>query len=172
MTEALKAHRKACLQAIIDAHGGEDIEYVRRCAYKYTDCGAWVSVLTAAGWIHSGTKVPEGVEILGLLVGSIVEGVDQGTSDYPVIFDGCETPKHAVERYDRALNEVDDEADFIWDSTHGCPTCALHWLQEGIYEDEKTRIDDWKGDDDERWQVGATPVWDECPDCGGSGATI
>jgi hypothetical protein len=172
MTDPLKDHRKACLQAIISDNGGDDIEDVRRSAYKYTDCGAWVSVLTPTGWVHSGTKVPEGVEILGLLVGSIVEGCDEGTSDYPVIFDGCETPEHAVERYNNALASVDGEADQIWKATHGCPTCALHWLQEGIYEDEKTRIDDWKGDDDERWQVGATPIWDECPDCGGSGATI
>jgi hypothetical protein len=30
----------------------------------------------------------------------------------------------------------------------------------------------WLGDDGPRWEVGGTPGWHECPDCGGSGAVI
>jgi hypothetical protein len=163
-------HRKACLQAIVDNYGGEDIEYMRRCIYKYTECGAWVSVVTAEGTFHSGSKVPEGADVLGLIVGSIVEGCDEGTDTHEGMFDEYLSADAAAEVFESAVKATESEANSIWHSTHGCPTCALHWLEDaGLYDPEG---EPWKGGDDERWQVGDTPTWAECPDCGGHGTII
>jgi hypothetical protein len=52
-----------------------------------------------------------------------------------------------------------DDAKCIWNETHGCRTCAKHWIAEGaLYEDFGPTL-----------EVGDCPVWSDCPDCHGDG---
>jgi hypothetical protein len=124
-------------------------------------------------WVHSddlyslGTWADmdsQGVLMTALMVGSIVEGCDQGTDEHELeIKQLDEEPKAFAERFHKAVKEVNDEANSIWNDTHGCETCAKHWHGEGWETGEYGRFE---GND------GMTPVWKDCPDCGGGGAVI
>ena len=82
--------------------GEEDFDKVERNTYKYTDCGAWISQTDT-----------------GIKLGSIIEGAEESTKthqfDYP--FD--------IGDFWKAVQAVEDEADEIWKSTHGCEDCGL-----------------------------------------------
>lgn len=149
-----------------------------RQVYKYTDCGAWMSVrvnyieviqpdgfndypseIERSKWIH-GDKLhtlgtwadmdERGILVTALMVGSIVEGVDQTTDDYELEANQTdEEPKHFRTRFDAALKQVEQEADSIWNDTHGCESCAAHF---NINLDEEY-----------------SPIWKDCPDCNGHG---
>jgi hypothetical protein len=152
-----------------------------RQVYKYTECGAYLSVqiqyyktLEPDGfnefpfdrlvkeWVHCdelgalGTWKDldeKGVLVTALMLGSIVEGVDYGTDDIEVEAKQLdETPEEFNRRFYAALSEVEKEADFIWNETHGCETCAKHF---GINLDGEL-----------------SPVWAECPDCEASGRFV
>jgi hypothetical protein len=90
-----------------------------------------------------------------------VEGVERTTETRIVdlLSDAFETPEMAAKAYETAVQAVEDEASEIWNDTHGCPTCAKHFGNCGEFGP-------FEGDD------GITPVWDECPDCKGSGSVI
>lgn len=111
----------------LDARGlGEtDFKQAIKSTYKYTDCGAWL-------------REVEG----GIQVGSIVEGVDQGTESHTLLF------PFDIKEYWDALQKVEDEASRIWDETHGCEQC---------------------GDENE---FGYIPVNPDCPNCEGAGIVI
>lgn len=106
--------------------GETSLGQAKRSTYKYTACGAWLAA------------DPEGIT-----VGSIVEGVDEGTQthtlDYPF----------TIDQFWSALKCVEDEADTIWKETHGCENCGE--------EDPCT---------------GYTPINDECVSCKGEGLII
>lgn len=100
-----------------------------------------------------------GVLILGIGVSSIVEGVDQETGFYEVEWTPLETePDELREQFWKAVEDCNNEADDIWKSTHGCDTCLAHWKSEGFTLTEYGEMD-----------VGNTPVWEDCPHCGGDG---
>ena len=150
-----------------------------RQVYKYTDCGAYLSVTIECVEV-SGTcfddyheqivqktlhcdDLPElgtwqamderGQLVISLTVGSIVEGVDYGTDNIEVEADQLEeTSSEYRKRFDAALKEVEDQAESIWQDTHGCETCANHF---GINLDEEH-----------------SPVWTKCPKCKGNGVSI
>jgi len=152
-----------------------------RQVYKYTACGAYLSVQIeyyktiepdgfndfpfdklVSKWVHGdeldalGTWKDldeKGVLVTAMMLGSIVEGVDQCTESIEVEAQQLdEEPEEYSKRFYAALDEVEKEADFIWNDTHGCETCAKHW---GINRDEEM-----------------SPIWAECPDCRGSGTAI
>jgi hypothetical protein len=160
----------ANLKAILEAHGQDDVASLNRSAYKYTDCGASVGALVYRGednsgeWVYGqqalGELKPDDA-IMALSVSSIVEGVDQETDTHVIdLFDEAfETPEMAAAAYGAALDAVEKEAASIWNESHGCPTCAAHWRENGA---------EGCGEGDD----GVTPIWDECPDCGGSGSVI
>lgn len=83
--------------------GEETMAEVSRNVYKYTDCGAWITF-----WDDC------------IDIGSIVEGCDYGTDTYTLTY-----PFEIKEFWD-ALKAVEDEADSIWESTHGCEDCGLN----------------------------------------------
>ena len=161
-----------------------------RQTYKYTACGPWLSariqyikVLEPDGfdeypheqevveWFHSDDLYrlgswsdmdSNGVLVTALMVGSIVEGVDHGTDEHEIeVKQLDEEPAVFARRFYKAVKEVNDEANSIWNDTHGCETCAKHWYSEGWEEGEYGRFE---GND------GMTPVWKDCPDCGGFGS--
>lgn len=156
-----------------------------RQVYKFTACGAYLSVrinyfetlpsdesgydadIERSRWVHSdelhtlGTWKDldeKGVLITALLVGSIVEGVDFGTDDIELEIDQLdEEPEAFRKRFYAALDEVEDQAQAIWNDTHGCDVCQAHWAAEGFGDGT---LD------------GAVPIWKECPDCEGHGIVI
>lgn len=153
---------------------------VYRVTYKYTGCGPSVgfqitNVDGKARWVYCDSLYPLGTWadlrkrgdlITGICVGSIVEGVDFDADTVyidvnPLDFDT--TPEQLKAKFDAAVEEVNADANSIWNSTHGCETCAKHWHDEGIDEGE---WGPFEGCD------GITPVWNDCPDCQGGGAII
>jgi hypothetical protein len=160
--KALGEVAQANLQAILDDHDCETLGRLARNAYKYTDCGAWLSVEV---WHEDGNKLVHGdavrdlatdAPITAIHVGSIVEGVEHGTEVHIIdlLDDAFEEPSMAAAAYNAALAAVEQEANDIWQDTHGCPTCAKHWGEDS------------EGND------GMTPIWPDCPDCDGDGAVF
>ena len=159
----------------------ESLSELARQVYKYTDCGAHLSVQIqyyktiepdgfedfpsdqlVSKWVHGdglsrlGTwenMDSQGVLVTALMVGSIVEGVDYGTDDIEIeVKQLDEEPKEFRIRFGNAIAEVEQQADSIWNDTHGCETCAEHW---GINLDDEM-----------------SPIWKDCPDCQGHGEVI
>jgi hypothetical protein len=157
-----------------------------RQVYKYTSCGAYMSAQIqyfktiepdgfnefpfdqlVSEWVHCGElrrlgtwkeMDQQGVLVTALLVGSIVEGVDEGTDNIEVEAKQLEeTPSEYRSRFYVALQEVEQQADCIWNDTHGCESCAAHWTDQGL------DIDD---------SGGIVPVYKYCPDCNGTGIAI
>lgn len=152
-----------------------------RQVYKYTDCGAHLSMQIeyyktiepdgfndfpfdklVSEWVHCselhhlGTWKDldqKGVLVVAMMVGSIVEGVDQCAESIEVEANQLdEDLEDYYKRFYDALDKVDQEAAFIWNDTHGCETCAKHF---GIDLDGEL-----------------SPVWTDCPDCQGHGTII
>lgn len=109
--------------------------------YKGTDCGAWLEY--GDDYIR---------------VGSIVEGVDDGTQVHELKW------PFTKDEFWNAVDNVEKEARDIWNSTHGCESCAKLWHEEDIYINEWEQ--EFEGCD------GMTPVHPQCKDCGGGGAVI
>ena len=102
----------------------------------------------------------DGYYIMGIYVGSIVEGVDQDCETLYVDWAQCDKePDELAKEFWSACDQVANEANDIWMQTHGCDTCREHWNaeQNGFYG--FSEYDD-------------CPVWTECPDCEGSGIVI
>lgn len=93
-----------------------DVRALYRRIYKYTECGAWLSVRLHDGSVrHCGqlNDVKNG-DVRALLVGSIVENSDaEVRADWIDLFD-YETPTDAVAAFDAAVQWVDDEACSLW----------------------------------------------------------
>ncbi len=147
------------LKAILEDHGCETVGTLARNAYKYTDCGAALSVTLDGGEeVYGGAlrELPYDAPITAISVSSIVEGAEQTTEEHTVnlLDEAYETPAMAAAAYNAALEAVEAEASEIWNQSHGCPACAEHF--GNVTE----------GDD------GMTPVWPECPECGGEGSIL
>ena len=171
------------LEAFPDADSPAELY---RQVYKYTSCGAYLSVQIqyfkttepdgfnefpfdqlVSEWVNCGELSrlgtwkdmdQQGVLVTSLLVGSIVEGVDDGTDNIEV--DAKQTEEDPSEyrtRFDAALTEVENQAKAIWNDTHGCESCVAYWTDQGI------DIDD---------SGGLVPVYKYCPDCQGHGTVI
>ena len=126
-------------EAFPDAKGLGDLY---RQTYKYTECGPWLSarvqyikVLEPDGfdeypheqevveWVHSDDLYrlgswsdmdSQGVLVTALMVGSIVEGCDQGTSEYELeVKQLDEEPEAFAKRFDDAVEAVNTEANLI-----------------------------------------------------------
>ncbi len=126
---------RALIQELGEYFGCEpELEHIQRRIYKDTSCGAWLEV-----------------DAEGLHVGSIVEGVDWDTPTHTLTpGEYLAMEEGDLERWlDRNIEEVEVEAQEIWDETHGCDGCGP--------EDPET---------------GYIPVRPDCPRCGGSGEVI
>ena len=114
--------------------GEETFAQLKRNIYKYTACGAWI-IETEYG--------------VGL--GSIVEGVDEGTQTYALNY------PFTIDQLEDALQAVEDEAAEIWKATHGCEDCHDH-----------PQVDEWGNEN----EFGAWPINPDCETCKGEGAII
>jgi len=130
-------------------YGAQTVAQFKKAIFKYTDCGAWAEVFPAHEE-YDGTLVEAGVSF-----GSIVEGVEETTQVYTVYFP-CDS-----DDLDKALDQVEEEAEEIWNNTHGCECC---W-QGGIIADEWGNV---IGPTD----FGMRPIDPDCPECEGNGIII
>jgi hypothetical protein len=168
----------------------ESLADLYRSVYKYTDCGPSMGALVSfvetveseigdhpheverTKWFYCddlrklGTfkdMDSQGVLIRALCVSSIVEGIDACTDTLEVTClpddladlanDSEEEPHSVLSRiFWAAVESVNQQADDLWKETHGCESCAKHFGVELDYEH--------------------SPVWSDCPDCGGSGEVI
>lgn len=149
-----------------------------RTTYKYTDCGPSVGLHVlwpnegdepTPRWLYCddlhglGTfaQMSEaGVEVVGLLVSSIVEGTDAEVPARTLEDVGAFVDAAAFwEAWDALVAEVDADADDIWKDTHGCEDCLAHW----DVECPEASLD---------YESGNCPVWSECPACGGHGEAV
>jgi len=106
--------------------GEETIKDVERTTYKYTNCGAWFAFEGRLNeeWDCKGLELQLINDPLynsggTVTIGSIVEGVDYGTDEHTLQF-----PFTLVE-FDQALDDVEYEAELIWNDTHGCDDCGI-----------------------------------------------
>lgn len=148
-TTTRKLNGWAILKEFDAKHWGD----VYRALYKGTGCGVTIGASFAGLTkpVYNGALSQHGPdsEVIALYVSSIVEGCEETTSTRTINLD---EPGDAVARLYQACTEVEKEAAAIWNETHGCESCAMHF---GIdHENERS------------------PVWDDCPRCEGSGIVI
>ena len=109
------------LEAILSDNGSEmTVSALDRSLYKYTDCGAHLSVQLHDGtWRHSGNLLGiENGNVRQLLVGSIVEGSDADVCADPIDLIDYEDPEEAVKVFNATVDWVNDEACALWDEAN------------------------------------------------------
>lgn len=127
---------------------------VYRALYKGTSCGVTVGVVLDGDcdryYCDDLYKLDITAPVTSVLISSIVEGVDCVTDTQEVFLTvkGTRKTGDIVKRIGAACDEVELEAGYIWQQTHGCPDCGL----EG----------EW----------GGAMINPECATCGGAGAII
>ncbi|MBO00359.1 MAG: hypothetical protein CL438_06845 [Acidimicrobiaceae bacterium] len=117
--------------------GEETFAQLERNTYKYTTCGAWIH---ESDW--------------GVALGSIVEGVDEGTQTYTLNY------PFTIEEFWEALQAVEDEAAEIWKATHGCEDC-----HDEPHASPLHRGRTWRS-------YRAWPINPDCKTCEGEGVII
>ncbi len=130
-------------------------EFYRRL-YKGSDCGVSVGVVFAGPdqTIYCDRLYDFGPEEwpIEVHISSIVEGVDQETETIVVDL----LPDNPMDRIYAACDEIEKQAQEIWDATHGCDKCAELIEKELGF-----------GPLD-----GENHVHPDCPECGGQGIVI
>lgn len=127
---------------------GETYE-VERSKWIYCD-----NLLSLGTWADMDRK---GELVSAISISSIVEGVDDTTDTYIVdTLKLNDDPEAIAKTFYNHCDKVEQEAQAIWDDTHGCESCRKHWQSEGCEYDDDDMV----------------PVWTECPHCGGSGTVI
>ena len=111
----------ANLEAILADNGSEmSVSALDRSLYKYTECGAHLSVQLHDGtWRHSGNLLGiENGNVRQLLVGSIVEGSDADVCADPIDLIDYEDPEEAVKVFNTTVDWVNDEACALWNEAN------------------------------------------------------
>ena len=93
-----------------DAESYEEV--ISKAVFKVTQCGAFLKIINQ----------------YTIQLGSIVEGCDFGTETYTLVW-----PFSPTEFWE-TLDEIEGEASYIWDQTHGCDYCHVEgeWGHEAI----------------------------------------
>jgi hypothetical protein len=96
-----------------------DVGALYRRTYKYTECGAWLSVRLHDGSVRHCDQLSDvkNGDVRALLVGSIVENSDaEVVADWIDLID-YENPADAVVAFDAAVQWVDDQVCTLWDQS-------------------------------------------------------
>ena len=136
--------------------GEESFKDIERNTYKYTDCGAWIMERKeereyASLFVEDAMNPRYYSHATGLTVGSIVEGVDYCCDPITLAY------PFELDEFWKALQSVEDQADEIWNSTHGCDEC---W--------DEPQLDEWGN----LRKFGAWPINKECKTCEGEGTIL
>ena len=119
---------------------------VYRALYKGTDCGVSVSIAVegAEKLFHGNDlyKFDCNAPVCAVQIGSIVEGVDFdcATLTLDLTQKGTRKTGNIVKRLFALVAEVEAEAKYIWQQTHGCDDCGIEgeWGHQAINPDCKT----------------------------------
>ena len=106
------------LNAILD--DAPDVRALYRRTYKYTECGAWLSVRLHDGTIRHCDQLDDvkNDDVRALLVGSIVENSDaEVVADWIDLID-YETPADAAAAFNDTVDWVDNAACALWDEAN------------------------------------------------------
>lgn len=140
--EELNALGEEMVSAVCDYIGlqyegdvDKSIALIKKSIYRNTNCGAWI-------------QIPKDEDIR-VIIGSIVEGVDIYCQEYVLDW------PFSKDEFWGAVGEVEEEAEYIWNETHGCEDC-------------------WGGDPgmEESSEYGYRPVDPNCKSCEGDGIVI
>ena len=111
--------------------------------YKYTDCGPWSEAVLENGSTVYYTEADEtlldnedvpGRKVVGIRIGSIVEGSDAEVGPYSLTF------PFTSDELDEVVRGVNEEASFYWKrdnlDTYGITVDGEeHWIDRGGFED-------------------------------------
>jgi hypothetical protein len=79
---------------VLKFFSAKDEEQCKRNVYKYTECGAWIEFKKT-----------------GIVLGSIVEGSDEGTSNYELNY----KDEFTEEDIQKHIDIIEEEANSIWE---------------------------------------------------------
>lgn len=132
--------------------GEETLGEAKKNTYKYTDCGAWlVAIYGTPSERQYGDPVDNDrageLTLIGFRIGSIVEGVDWDCTPRDYLF------PFPISEFWAGLQEIETEAEEIWNNTHGCEYCPPYFDAAGC-ETHYHAIDE------------------NCPHCKGEGMII
>ena len=119
---------------------GVDVEGIKKAIYKNTDCGAWIEFENDC-----------------IKMGSIVEGVDECTETHILEY------PFSANVFWSALQSIEDQANEIWNNTHGCPYCGTG-IREKVSDKECEEALDSMSE-----YISVDP---ECKVCNGKGIVI
>lgn len=127
MGQAMAEH----LQALLDHEDARDFRDLNRDLYKYTDCGAYLTLRLWDGapvWSHD-TRLPtiKVGDVASIGVGSIVEGTDMAPEDEwldLLTYAEDEDASRLISDWGAAVQRIEDAAHDIWMETHGCESCG------------------------------------------------
>lgn len=80
-------------EKVLEYFSAQNEEQAKRYLYKYTDCGAWIEF-----------------EEDQILLGSIVEGSESGTTTFKIKYQDFNGDK-----IEEVIKKIEDEASIIWD---------------------------------------------------------
>lgn len=136
------------IKELLAAHDADNFWRFGRNLYKYTDCGPWTRlVLTEERSMYytdrgaDDPSVLDDPDIIGIEIGSIVEGSDVEVGPYFLRFPFTE------EQFEEAVKSVDDEAHFYWGRDNTDEYCVEHGGHSYWARIEPFEACDW-GDDD------------------------
>ena len=90
-------------------------EQLERYLYTYTDCGMWIQRLTEKGVDYESPHIEEFCEapkydhVIGIVVGSIVEGSDVACTPIELRF------PFTMKEFSNACQSIEDESTLIWE---------------------------------------------------------
>ena len=104
------------IKQFLDARlcGEQNWEQLERNMYKYTDCGMWIQRLTEkrvdyeSPHIEEFCEAPKYDHVIGIVVGSIVEGSDVDCTPIELRF------PFTMKEFSDACDSIEGEADQIW----------------------------------------------------------
>ena len=111
----------ANLEAILSDNSSDmTVKALYRTLYRYTNCGAWLSVQTHDGVWHHCNDLDDisNDSVRALQIGSIVEGSDAEVNADPIDLMEFDDPAEAVTAFNATLTWVDDEACGLWEEAN------------------------------------------------------
>lgn len=105
---------------------------IYRAIYKGSDCGVTIGIVLENDqdetyYNDDLYKFDAKAPVIAILVSSIVEGVDAGTDTVKIDITKKGTRKTGdiIKRLFAGVEEVEAEARYIWDQSHGCEDCGV-----------------------------------------------
>ncbi len=114
---------RQALQAILSDNDARTLADLSRTLYKYTDAGVSLAArLDNGAFLWNGSDGQRSgvllARVVALGISSIVEGSDAEVPLSWLELDTCTDAADAIARFDKIVEQVDDEACRLWDEAH------------------------------------------------------